>query len=103
MERKLLSKSKARGLDGHFFITLNELIEELSAQIRKICNFMDIEAIDGLENRQRASCRTIKEKGKEWLFESQKPLLKKERCAFKEVFDIEERDYLSQKINDTIN
>ena len=98
-----LANQKCRGLDGHFFITLNELIEKPSAQLRKICKFMCIEDIDGLENRQRASFRTINEKGKEWLFESQKPLLKKERCRFKEVFDIDDRDYLSLRIHDTIN
>ena len=98
-----IASQKCRALDGHFFTTLNELIEEPSSQLLRICNFLDINNINDLENKKRVSFCTINEERKEWLFESQKPLLKKERCRFKEVFDIEERNYLTQRIQDTIN
>jgi hypothetical protein len=98
-----IANQKCRDLDGHFFMTLNELIQEPSNQLLEIYDFLDINNIIDLENKKRVKFRTINEESKEWLFESQKPLLKKERCRFKEVFDIEERDYLSQKIHETIN
>lgn len=44
---------------------------------------------------QKAGFRTITERPKQWLFDSQNPLLNGERCRFKDVFDIEERKYLS--------
>ena len=98
-----LANQKYRGMKDHFFITLNELIKRPSEHLGRIWNFMKVEAIEGLENRQNEGFRTITEKGKEWLFESQKPLLKEERCRFKDVFDIEERKYLSERIRDTIS
>lgn len=102
-QESYLAHQKYRGLDDHFFITLNELIEDPSNQLRKILNFMKIEVVDGLEHRQNKGFRTITEKSKEWLYDSQKPLLKEERCRFKDVFDIEERKHLSQWIRDTIS
>lgn len=98
-----LANKKYRDMEDHFFITLDELIKKPSEHLGRIYKFMRIEAIEGLENKQNKGFRTITEKGKEWLFDSQKPLLKEERCRFKDVFDIEERKYLSQRIRDTIN
>ena len=64
---------------------------------------MQIEVVDGLEHRHNEAFRSITEKSKAWLYDSQKPLLKEERCRFKDVFDIEERKHLSQWIRDTIS
>jgi len=86
----------------HIFVTLSQLIDDPSSTLKRLFQFMEIEFIKNLEQKKSTEFTTINENQKEWLFESQNPLRKKEHCRFEETFNIDERLYISNKINETI-
>ena len=97
-----IENRKYQNSKDHIFVTLSELIDDPNTTLKRLFQFMGIEFIKSLEEKKSTKFATINQNNKEWLFESQNPLKKKEHCRFKETFNRDERLYISNKIKETL-